>query len=157
MPITPSGDEAEIVRDAFDWTFAAVMGVSVLLVTVSLFFLCRPRLVLDPTGITIQHLVRQHTVRWDEIAYLRRIDRPATVRLVLTGSAVFGLAQETVDIPLGWLFVNPDFLRAAIGHYAAQPGDAAAIGTADEAAWLVGMIDGDLGIGSASARHPLND
>ncbi|MCP2322556.1 hypothetical protein HDA40_001063 [Hamadaea flava] len=151
VPTASLGDDPEIVRDAFDWTVAAVMGVSGLLVTVALFFLRRPRLLLDPTGITVQHLVRRHTVRWDEIAYLRRIDRPATVRLVLTGSAVFGLAQETVDIPLGWLFVNPDFLRAAIGHYVAQPEDAAAIGTADEARWLVGMVDGD----SASDRHRL--
>ncbi|MEV0270240.1 PH domain-containing protein [Hamadaea sp. NPDC050747] len=136
VPTAPPGEEPGIVLDAFDWTFDAPMGALLLLFTCAVFLLRRPRLVLDAAGITVQHLFRRHTVRWDEIADVRRITRPPTIRLVLHGSAVFGLARESVDLAVGWLFVNPDVLQVVIGHYAAHPAERSAIGTAEEAARL---------------------
>ncbi|NUO58241.1 MAG: PH domain-containing protein [Hamadaea sp.] len=136
VPVAPPGAEPGIDGDAVDWTFTAVMGTSILLISIAVFVLRRPQLVLDAAGITVQHLFRRHTVRWDEIADVRRITRPPTIRLVLHSAAVFGLARESVDLAVGWLFVNPDVLQVVIDHYAAHPEDRAAIGTAEEAARL---------------------
>ncbi|NUR73925.1 MAG: PH domain-containing protein [Hamadaea sp.] len=134
VPTALPGEAPGIVGDGGQWAFAAILGAPFLLVGVLGFAVRRPRLVLDSAGVTIQHLFRRHTVGWDEIAYVRRINRPPTLRLVLDTTAVFGLARESADIAVGWLFVNPDILQVVIEHYVGYPEERSAVGSAEEAA-----------------------
>jgi hypothetical protein len=119
----------------------------------------RPRVHLDPRGLTIRHLRTVTHVAWDQLLHG---GPPAPSRrarhLMVYLKAPVGWPVG-VGIPIAWLEVEPAFLAAAIRHYAEHPENRAAIGSGEELARLQAAFEVDrgenAGTGDASAPRSL--
>lgn len=136
---------AEGPVDAGFWSSTAIVAVTGAAVAFLLFG-NRPRLVLEPAGLTVQYMVLRRKVWWSEL--LPGGPPPpasqgfsAKIKLLLRPPDPH-TAPARVNVPVGQLAVSPEFLAATIRHYAEQPERRPAIGTGDELARLRSELAG---------------
>lgn len=92
----------------------------------------RPRLRLDPTGLTIRKVRRTTHLAWADLRAggppppARR--RQRYLRVYLAGPPVIDGYPPSEDIPIAWLHIDPAFLAERIRHYVETPEDRATIG-----------------------------
>ncbi|MBV1856513.1 hypothetical protein [Catellatospora tritici] len=129
----PNGDSMRMVEFGSP-TPMTIIGVGFFWAIAAGFLLVRrPRLDLDPNGLTIHRVWRTTAIAWDELAPggpvppVRR--RARQLRLYLNQTPVFGQYAASEDVPVGWLHADPAFLARALRHYVDNPQERALIGT----------------------------
>ncbi|HZM78009.1 MAG TPA: PH domain-containing protein [Candidatus Limnocylindrales bacterium] len=93
----------------------------------------RPRIDLDPEGLTIRQLFQSTRLGWDQIAPGSPMVEPAKrwwgrMRIDLKATHSYPLS---LSIPIARLNMDPASLVSAIRHYVEHPEDRATIGTGD--------------------------
>jgi hypothetical protein len=95
----------------------------------------RPRVILEPAGLTIRRLRRRSEINWDELAPGGPLPptRRGTSQITLYRKPPRpGTVPPAEKMPIGWLQVSPEFLTAVIRHYVEQPEQRNGIGTEAE-------------------------
>ncbi|PWU46265.1 hypothetical protein DLE60_16645 [Micromonospora globispora] len=136
----PNGDGLRFAQ--FDYaTLVSAAVVALLFVpAVVLLLVNRPRLALDPDGITVQRMTSRRRIGWNELA--PGGPPPPTARkaryltLYRTTGPTPGRYPRPEQLPVGWLHADPAFLANTIRHYVEQPAQRHNIGTEHELARL---------------------
>jgi hypothetical protein len=136
----PGGDSMRLFSDPFLLPVAALVLAAFLGVAVAFAYLPRPRVRLDPDGLTIDRLLRRRVVlRWTDLAPGGPLPpvpgRKRALKLFRTSAPVAGWTPGE-ELPAGWLYIDAAFLASAIRHYVEHPESRAAIGTPEELARL---------------------
>jgi hypothetical protein len=132
----PNGDAVPVA--AIDHAVpVSVAAVSVFFLVAAHFLLVnRPRVTLEPAGLTVHRLGRPDRIRWDDLAPggppppAER--KPKVLRLHLNSPPIWGWHYPSKDLPVGRLHIDPAFLAGTVRHYVEQPWHRPAIGTEAE-------------------------
>ena len=112
---------------AFAWSSIAVIMLALVAATVALLG-NRPRLALDPAGLTLQNLIRRTRLGWADLVP----GHPVPPAHRETRHLLVRLPSAARTLRTGDLHVDPAFLAFTIRQYIAEPGHREAIGTAAE-------------------------
>ncbi len=128
------------VRLAYDGPADGVLiGLGSLGVLFALWVLvaARPRLTLDPAGVTVRNVVSRYRIDWDEVQPGEPADPHVPNMLIYLNGR-----RRARRLPSSTLDIGPQYLAASIRHYAAEPATRAGIGTAAGLAALTEALPG---------------
>lgn len=123
----PGGDSLR----PFDWPFSVIAVSFAWTAAVAILLVRRPRLELDPEGLTLIRPFQRARVSWDRLIPGQPTSpskKDHALRACLHGDPVAG-NRPRMEIPHRSLHIDPTFLADALRHYGEHPEDRAAIGT----------------------------
>lgn len=131
----PNGDTMRVAEFDSVWQVTVVLVGFFWAAALVLLLVQIAQLQLDTGGLTIRLLTRTTRIAWDELAPGGPLPpdkrRVRHLRLYFSRPPVPNLPPAGVNVPVGWLHIDPAFLASSIRHYVEHPQDRAAIGTQD--------------------------
>ncbi|MFE9692142.1 hypothetical protein [Micromonospora sp. NPDC005806] len=132
----PNADRLRLAQiDYAALTSIVIVGLLSVLAVV-LLLVSRPRVALNPDGITVQRMTSRRSIGWNELAPGGPPPppgrRPRNLWLYRTAGPTLGGRPRPHLLPVGQLQVDPAFLANTIRHYVDQPGQRPDIGTEAE-------------------------
>lgn len=137
----PNGDGLRFAQFDYATSMSAAVVALLFVLAVVLLLINRPRLTLDPDGITVQRMASRRRIGWNELCpggWPPPTGRkPRNLTLYRMAGPTPGGYPKPEQLPVGQLHVDPAFLADTIRHYVEQPAHRHNIGTEHELARLL--------------------